>query len=87
MAGKTSISGTKNPAPTGSGAKSREKRRESFAASKAYDISTRQVVAIHTQHREKAAAKERMVAGNLRKFRNGPISSRNASDSARPPGY
>ena len=48
--------GTKDPAPTGSGAKSREKRRESFAASKGYDISTRQVVAIHTQRREKAAA-------------------------------
>jgi hypothetical protein len=31
-------------------AKSREKRHESFAASKAYDISTRQGVAIHTQH-------------------------------------
>jgi hypothetical protein len=39
---------TKTLAPTGSGVKSREKCRESFAASKAYDISTRQVVAIHT---------------------------------------
>jgi hypothetical protein len=36
---------------------------KSFAASKAYDISTRQVVAIHTQHREKASPKDRMVAG------------------------
>ena len=65
MAGKTSISGTKNPAPTGSGAKSREKRHESFAASEAYDISNRQVVAIPTQRREKASPKERMVAGKI----------------------
>ena len=31
------------------------KRCESFAASRAYDVSTRQVVAIHTQYREKVA--------------------------------
>jgi hypothetical protein len=31
------------------------KRCESFAASKAYDVSTRQVVAIHTQYRDKVA--------------------------------
>jgi hypothetical protein len=32
------------------------KRCESFAASRAYDVSTRQVVAIHTQYRQKVAA-------------------------------
>ena len=57
MVGKTSISGTKNP--NRKRAKSREKRRVSFAASKAYD--TRQIVAIHTQHREKAAAPSSMA--------------------------
>jgi hypothetical protein len=74
MVGKTSISGTKNPAATGSGVKSREKRRESFAASKAYDISTRQVVAIHTQLRGKAAAPLAMARETAR--RQSPQKSR-----------
>jgi hypothetical protein len=40
---------------------------KSFAASKAYDISTRQIVAIHTQRREKAAAPLSMARETARR--------------------
>src|SRR6516164_943101 len=71
MVGKTSISGTKTPLQPEAGPSLGRKRRESFAASKAYDISARQVVAIHTQHREKASPKDRMVAGTPAKVSQG----------------
>src|SRR4029079_10976773 len=43
-----------------------EKCRESFAASKAYDIPTRRVVAIHTQHRGNRWVRNREIIVNGR---------------------
>jgi hypothetical protein len=53
------VAAQKSP-PFATGQVQGEKRRKSFAASQAYDISTRHVVAIHTQRRvEKIAGRRK----------------------------